>query len=87
MKKPLSKRERQLIKFAGELAETSFEEARSLGFMSRLLLMVNLPYRDPGKEAKTWWRKNGSVTINVTPAYTIRRQGPVVSPGQNNFYL
>lgn len=69
MRKPLSKREKQLINLAGELAETSFEKARSLGFMSRLLLMVNLPYRDPGEEARTWWRKNGSVTINVTPAY------------------
>jgi hypothetical protein len=31
--------------------------------------MVNLPYRDPGKDAQNWWKSNGSVSINVTPGY------------------
>jgi len=57
MRKPLSKREKQLITLAGERAEASFEEARSLGFMSRLLLMVNLPYRVQGKKRKPGGRK------------------------------
>ena len=55
-KKPLSKRHFQLIKLAGELAEQTREEAQTLGFMSRLLIMVNLPYRDPGKDARVWLR-------------------------------
>ena len=71
-KKPLSvvtKRHLQLVNLAGDLAEQTREEADMLGFMSRLLLMVNLPYRDPGDECKNWWRRNGHVFINVTPGY------------------
>jgi len=66
---PLSKRQNQIIKLAGDLAEQTREEAGALGFMSRLLIMVNLPYRDPGKDCKNWWRKNGNVSINVSTGY------------------
>ena len=62
-------RHRQLIDLAGALAEQTREEARELGFMSRLLIMVNLPYRDPGVECKNWWRQNGNVFINITSGY------------------
>ena len=68
-KKTLSKRHFQLIKLAGELAEQTREEAQTLGFMSRLLIMVNLPYRDPGKDARVWLRENGKISIIITPAY------------------
>jgi hypothetical protein len=68
-KKEVSKRFLQIIDLAGDLVERPFDEAQSLGFMSRLLVMVNLPYRDPGKEARNWWKTNGSVSINVTPGY------------------
>ena len=67
-KKPLpalTKRHLQLVKLAGDLAEQTREEADTLGFMSRLLIMVNLPYRDPGDDKKTWWRKNGHVSIDI----------------------
>lgn len=67
--KPLSKREAQIIDFSADLVRTPFDKAKDLSFMSRLLVMVNLPYRDPGAEAKNWWRVNGSVSINVTPGY------------------
>jgi Plasmid encoded RepA protein len=60
-----SKRHLQIVKLAGDLAEQTREEAGALGFMSRLLIMVNLPYRDPGKDCKNWWRQNGNVTIDV----------------------
>ena len=63
------KRHLQLVKLAGDLAELTREEAGALGFMSRLLIMVNLPYRDLGKERKVWVRKNGKVSIIVSPAY------------------
>lgn len=68
-KKEVSKRLLQIIDLAAELAERPFDETQSLGFMSRLLVMVNLPYRDPGKEARNWWKTNGAVSINVTPGY------------------
>lgn len=61
----LSKRQTQIIRLAGDIAEQTREEAGALGFMSRLLIMVNLPYRDPGKDKRTWWRKNGNVSIDV----------------------
>lgn len=64
-----SRRHLQLVKLAGDLAETTCEEAQSLGFMSRLLLMVNLPYRDPGRDTRSWWRKNGNVCLDVTPGH------------------
>jgi hypothetical protein len=68
-KKEISKRHIQLIDLAGDLVERPLDEAQSLCFMSRLLVMVNLPYRDPGKEARNWWKTNGDVSINVTPGY------------------
>ena len=63
------KRHLQLVKLAGDLAEQTREEAGALGFMSRLLIMVNLPYRDPGKDCKNWYRQNGNVAIDIVPAY------------------
>ena len=63
------KRHLQIVKLAGDLAEQTREEAGALGFMSRLLIMVNLPYRDPGKECKNWYRQNGNVAIDIVPAY------------------
>lgn len=69
MQNSLSKRHLQIVKIAGELAEVPFSTANSLGFMSRLLLMVNLPYRDPGKDIKNWHRKNGNISIDIVSAY------------------
>jgi Plasmid encoded RepA protein len=66
---PLSKRQNQIIKLSGQIAERTREEAGALAFMSRLLIMVNLPYRDPGKECKNWSRQNGKVSIDVVSAY------------------
>ena len=65
--KEVSKRILQVIDLAGDLAERPLDEAQSLGFMSRLLVMVNLPYRDPGIETLSWWRENGGVVLDVTP--------------------
>jgi hypothetical protein len=75
---PLSKRQNQIIKLSGQIAEQTREESGALGFMSRLLIMVNLPYRDPGKECKNWWRQNGNVTINVSTGYD--KQTPIGIP-------
>ncbi|RYX82072.1 hypothetical protein EON73_04505, partial [bacterium] len=61
----LTKRQCQIINLAGELTEQTREEANELGFMSRLLIMVNLPYRNPGDDKKTWWRRNGHVSIDI----------------------
>ena len=72
------KRHLQLVNLAGDLAEQTREEVGALGFMSRLLIMVNLPYRDPGKDCKNWWRQNGNVTINVSTGYD--KQTPIGIP-------
>lgn len=69
MEKTLSKRHLQIVNLAGGLAETPFDGFNFLGFMSRLLLMANLPYRDPGKEIKNWHRKNGNISIDIVSAY------------------
>lgn len=63
------KRHLQIVKLAGDLAEQTREEAGALGFMSRLLIMVNLPYRDPGNDKRVWIRENGKVSISITPSY------------------
>ena len=68
----LAKRTRQIVNLAGELVENPFNPAKDLSFMSRLLVMVNFPYRDPGKDALGWWRKNGQVVLDVTPG---RKEG------------
>ena len=65
----LSKRQYQLIGLAGRLAEQSREEADELGFMSRLLIMVNLPYRELRDDRKVWIRRNGKISIVVAAAY------------------
>ena len=65
----ITKRHLQLVNLAGDLAQQTREEADKLGFMSRLLLMVNLPYRDPGDDRRVWIRHNGKISIIVTPAY------------------
>ena len=65
----LSKRQRQIIDLSGAIAEQTREEANELGFMSRLLLMANLPYRDPGLECSNWYRQNGNVAIDIVSAY------------------
>ena len=65
--KPISKRTRQIINLAGELSENPFNPLKDLSFMSRLMVMVNLPYRNPGNDASNWWRRNGQVVLNVTP--------------------
>jgi hypothetical protein len=67
--KSVTKRHLQLVKLGGDLAEQTREEAGTLGFMSRLLIMVNLPYRDPGKDCKGWSRKNGKVSIDIASAF------------------
>lgn len=67
------KQQLQLVNLAGDLAEQTREEAGTLGFMSRLLIMVNLPYRDPGKDTINWYRQNGNVTINVVPGFEGKR--------------
>jgi len=68
----ISRRESQIVNLAGELVEVPFNKSKDLSFMSRLLVMVNLPYKDPGEEALGWWRKNGQVILDVTPG---RREG------------
>ena len=65
----VTKRHLQLINLAGDLAEETREEADTLGFMSRLLLMVNLPYRKPHQEINNWHRMNGHVSIDIVSAY------------------
>ncbi|MGI4852373.1 MAG: replication protein RepA [Janthinobacterium lividum] len=65
----LSKRQSQLINLAGAVTEQTPEEADELGFMSRLLIMVNLPYRELADDRKVWIRRNGKISIVVAAAY------------------
>ena len=65
--KPISKRAMQIVNLAGELVEKPFNPAKDLSFMSRVFVMVNLPYKDPGKDISNWWRRNGQVVLNITP--------------------
>lgn len=65
----LSKRQGQVIDLAGKLAEKRREEADELGFMSRLLIMVNLPYREPDPSLRNWHRMNGNISIDIVSAY------------------
>ena len=71
-KKEISKRCLQIVDLAVDLVKRQTDEANSLCFISRLLVMVNLPYRDPGVETLSWWRKNGNVVLDVTPG---RKEG------------
>jgi len=66
VKEALSKRHLQIVKLAGDLVDS---ETKPIGYMARLLVTVNLPYRDPGKEARFWLKKNGLTSLIVTPAY------------------
>lgn len=65
----LSKRQSELIDLAAAVAEQTREEADALGFMSRLLIMVNLPYRELTDDRKVWVKQNGKISIVVASAY------------------
>jgi hypothetical protein len=58
-----------LIDLADRIRKKSAREEGELRFMSRLLVMVNLPYRNPGDDIHNWTRTNGNVTINVVGGY------------------
>jgi hypothetical protein len=63
----LSKRESQIVNLAEELGKVPFDKSKDLSFMSRLLVMVNLPYKNPGEETSSWWKQNGQAVLDITP--------------------
>lgn len=64
-----NKKVSSIVDLSERLQQKSKEEDKSLRFMSKLLVLVNLPYKNPGKEAKNWTRTNGHLRINVTSGY------------------
>lgn len=58
-----------IISLAESIKNKSIHESNSLKFMSRLLVMVNLPYKAPAKNSITWSRSNGKIRINVTSGF------------------
>lgn len=43
----------------------------NLGFLTRLLVQVNLPHDEPEKGLEIWTRKNGEAYLQIQPGFTI----------------
>ncbi len=70
MKKPtkppvMSKKHLKLVKAAGKFITSPFNAKTDLGFMARMLIMANLPYREPKEGTRVWIRTNGNYGLVV----------------------
>lgn len=68
----------QWVEGVYDLVNRNAHEANSLGFSSWIFTQVSLPYQDPGKHgSKAWVRRNGDITMTLTPAVSVDDNGDV----------
>jgi hypothetical protein len=63
----LTSQQMKLISAAVEIGKQSPDEIEP-AFMAWQLVQATLPHTDPG-DVPSWWRKNGALTLTVTPGY------------------
>ena len=61
-------------------AEVWEQDEQDIGYLARLFTQLSLPYRDPG-DIRSWSRRNGSLSLAVTPGMTTTESGEPVSLG------
>ena len=68
----------QWVEGVYDLVNRDAHEANSLGFSSWIFTQVSLPYQDPGKHgSKAWVRRNGDITMTLTPAVRVDDNGDI----------
>ncbi len=66
----LTDRTRALLNAATDIERTDPRQAGAVGFQARIWAQLSLPYRDPDPTGQRtdWERRNGSLTLTITPA-------------------
>lgn len=52
---------------AVEIMGTTAQEAKSLGFSTRVLVQASLPHREPRNDPRAWIRTNGNYSLVIQP--------------------
>jgi hypothetical protein len=52
---------------AVDILSTSAQEARSLGFSTRVLVQASLPHSEPTNNPRAWIRRNGNYSLIIQP--------------------
>ncbi len=65
--KPITRQQTRLIDAAAEIAQQMPDEIEP-AFMAWQLVQATLPHTNPG-DVPSWWRKNGALTMTITPGY------------------
>ena len=73
---------RQHLKLVEAAAEIRAEEADKVerAFMARQLVQVTLPHRQPAGSPRVWTRKNGNLTLTITPGWDTKKGEPLPYP-------
>jgi hypothetical protein len=61
-------RDEELLRHALAIGDVEAQEAGSLVFSARALVLASLPYRDPG-EVPSFGRKNGGFSLSIQPGW------------------
>jgi hypothetical protein len=67
----------EVLRAAAELWD---QDEQDIGYLARLFTQLSLPYKDPG-DVRSWSRRNGALSLSVTPGMTTNRSGAPVSLG------
>ena len=72
----ITDRTRSLLNAATAIEQVEPKQAGAIGFQARIWAQLSLPYRDPDPTGRLtdWERRNGSLTLTITPA-VIREPG------------
>ncbi|HZZ84890.1 MAG TPA: replication protein RepA [Anaeromyxobacteraceae bacterium] len=57
---------RRIVDNGLQVAAVDAASADSIGYLARILVLTNLPHRDPG-DILAWTRRNGDFTLQITP--------------------
>jgi len=63
----LTPSQKKLEDRAVEIMGTSAQEARSLGFSTRVLVQASLPHKEPKDDPRAWIRQNGNYSLIIQP--------------------
>jgi hypothetical protein len=55
--------------------------ADEVGFLSRILVQVSLPHRDPGNDLEFWQRSNGNASLTIQPGFRKNQHGQLEKIG------
>lgn len=57
------------------------DQVQPVGYLAKFFALTSLPYKDPGPDARVWWRRNGPLLLTVTPGMRLGPNDEPVSIG------